>query len=330
MRIGVIGINHKLADLKLRETLAKACLRYFSSPTTSHPHHSFVPLSTCNRTEIYFSSDNLAASHSYLLQFLDQVVDDDFEQKLYSFFAHDCFKHLVSVSAGLDSAIIGETEIQGQVKAAYAKAKELTALPHDVHYLFQKSLKISKTIRMQMPHERGHHTLEDALYRAGKQRFDNPKVLFVGASAINLKILNYFKQRNIPTITLCNRTNSKSLSLGKKLSIHTLPWNQLELWHTFDCIIFGTKAQTPLILSCPEVASPKLLIDLCVPRNVCPSLEEHPMVTLLNIDEINLTIQQQKHSLSLAHEEIHNHTLKHMALFKKKTRHHSAAIFHCA
>src|SRR5262245_52879886 len=103
MRFGVVGINHKLADLKLREKLAKACQNRFLS-SSFHGDHHFVLLSTCNRTEFYFSSDDLAETHSYLLRILRQDVEDDFDQKLYTYFGTDCFLHLTRVTSGLDSA----------------------------------------------------------------------------------------------------------------------------------------------------------------------------------------------------------------------------------
>src|SRR3954466_9975105 len=106
MRVGVVGINHKLADLKLRETLAKACQRRFSAGNSLHGNHSFVLLSTCNRTEAYFTSYELAETHTYLLNILRQEVFEEFDHKLYSFFGSDCFAHLARVTAGLDSAII--------------------------------------------------------------------------------------------------------------------------------------------------------------------------------------------------------------------------------
>ena len=120
----MLGINHKLADLKLRELLAKASQRRFGAGISTHGSHHFILLSTCNRTEIYFCSDDLAATHTYLLSILRNEVDEEFDQKLYSYFGRDCFHHLARVTAGLDSAIVAETEIQGQVKKAYEFAAQ--------------------------------------------------------------------------------------------------------------------------------------------------------------------------------------------------------------
>ena len=122
MRVAVLGINHKLADLSLRDAIAKAFRKKFSY---SHLYDfSFVTILTCNRIEIYFSSTDLAKSQSQIIELLRQEVDEEFEQKLYSFFGHHCFLHLTRVAAGLDSAIIGETAVQGQVKDCYEEAKK--------------------------------------------------------------------------------------------------------------------------------------------------------------------------------------------------------------
>src|SRR5262249_9126270 len=139
MRVGVVGINHRLADLKLREMLAKACQRRFGPAYYTPGEHTFVLLSTCNRTEVYFSSEELASTHTNLLKILRNDVNQEFDQKLYSFFGYDCFLHLSRVASGLDSASVLETEIQGQVKAAYENATDCISLPGDVHFLFQKS-----------------------------------------------------------------------------------------------------------------------------------------------------------------------------------------------
>src|SRR5436853_2688901 len=109
MRVGVVGINHKLADLKLREQLAITCLKRFGPSQSVHSDHHFIVLSTCNRTEVYFSSDDLAMTHSYLLSILRLDVDEEFDHKLYSYFGVDCFSHLAKVASGLDSAILAET-----------------------------------------------------------------------------------------------------------------------------------------------------------------------------------------------------------------------------
>lgn len=306
MRIGVVGINHKLADVKLRELLAKACHRRFGRSSTHFGDHAFIPLSTCNRTEVYFVSEELADTHTYILNVLREEVGEEFDQKLYSYFGLDCFLHLSKVTAGLDSAIFGETEIQGQVKTAYEKTKEYLTLPLELHYLFQKSLKIAKQIRSTMPTQRNLPSLEHAIWNKGMNYFkeiDNIRILFVGASEINIKVISFFKSKNIHNMTLCNRTAEKSIQASESQGIKMINWNRLHSWHEFDWVIFGTKSPDSLIKAIPvdfQEEKKKLLIDLSVPRNVDPAVEKDSRITLFNIDQLN-------HTLSLGKQRLHHH-----------------------
>lgn len=333
MRIGVLGINHKLADLQLRELLAKACERRFAAGNSLHALHTFILLSTCNRTEIYFSSEDLAESHSYLLTILRQEVEQDFDQKLYSFFGVDCFLHLCRVTAGLDSAIVAETEIQRQVKAAYENAALYLTLPSELHYLFQKSLKIAKQVRTQLPLKPGLPDIEHAILNTGYPLFDNSdiKILFVGASDINIKILRFLKSKHYQNITLCNRTRERAENLASHHALRLLDWRNLSSWPTYDWIIFGTKSPETLIHPhdlLTTVVKPKLLIDLSVPRNVDPLLNHYPNITLLNIDQINRSLQTRHHTFTqtlLQAEQIIAHAAKtHLHLFYQKSRQRKA------
>lgn len=330
MRVGVVGINHKLADLKLREKLAKTCQRRFGPSESTHAVHNFVLLSTCNRTEVYFSSEDLANSHSHLLSILRYDVDEDFDQKLYSYFGHDCFIHLCRVTAGLDSAIIAETEIQGQVKAAYEAVLEFHRLPFDLHYLFQKSLTIGKKIRSNLPLKPGLPDIEHAIFSTGTDLFKNikdTKVLFIGASEINEKILGYLRNKKMENITLCNRSLENAQNLAEKFQINIMGWEKFPLWHQYEWIIFGTKAPDHLIKSNDILnmhISPKLIIDLSVPRNVEPKVGNHPNITLLNIDQLNRTLKiRKKHmnkSLTKAEELVADSTAQYIRLFNEKEK----------
>lgn len=333
MRVGVLGINHKLADLKFRELLAKACQRRFSPEMSLHGNHHFVLLSTCNRTEVYFSSEELTATHSYLLNILRQDVLDisqDFDQKLYSYFGGDCFLHLCRVTAGLDSAIVAETEIQGQVKAAYERTLEFCRLPYELHYLFQKSLGIAKKVRGVLPVKPGLPNVEHAILQTGEHLFEAPrqaKVLFIGASEINQKILCFLKAKHITRLTLCNRSEEKGQRIANLHDVPFAGWDEVERWHTYDWVILGTKASEHLI-SYKQMPNhcigQKLVIDLSVPRNVDPLLSRHTNITLLNIDQINrrLKIRRKSMHLSLhaAEELIIQATNQQIHLFQEKER----------
>ncbi len=326
MRFGILGINYKLADLKLREQLAKSCQLRFGAINSFSDFH-FVLLSTCNRTELYFSSEDLSHTHSYLLGMLRLDIQEEFDQKLYSFFGIDCFSHLTRVTAGLDSAVLAESEIQGQVKTAYEQASDYRLLPKELHFLFQKSLGIAKRIRTQLKLGRGMPTLEQAILQTSRCFFNGQldyKILFVGASEINLKILQYLQLKGLSSITLCNRSNESATKIAKELHIDTLGWEHLHRWQEFDWIIFGTKASEHLITR-EEYSirlSTHLIMDLSVPRNVDPLLGRIPGITLLNIDQINrmLTIKHRslKQTVCDAEHCIAESIQRHTSHFRQK------------
>lgn len=330
MRVGVLGINHKLAGLELRELLAKICHRRLHPGQSTHGEHSFILLSTCNRTEIYFSSENLADTHSYLLSILRQDVSEDFDQKLYSYFSKDCLLHLCRVTSGLDSAIVAETEIQGQVKNAYETAQQFRRLPFELHYLFQKALGIAKKARSVLPAKPGIPDIGHAIYQTGQylsKELADPKILFVGASDINETILSFMKSKQLSNITLCNRTKENGQEAAAKHQVTFAPWDEVKNWQAYDWVIFGTKATDYLLhsgMSVDACVGRKLVIDLSVPRNVDPKLSTHPSITLLNIDQINRRLKvRRKHlfdSLHQAEEMIADSIAQQMKLFEEKEK----------
>ncbi len=303
MRFGVIGLNNKLADLRLREALAKACHRRFSAELGWDADHHGVLLSTCNRTEVYFCSEDLAATHTYLLRLLRADVGQDLEQKVYSFFGQECLLHLARVTTGLDSAIIGETEIQGQVRLAYEQAMSDRKLPKEMHFLFQKALKVGKQVRTSVPMSKWVPDLEHAVLSTGGALFLEPKqanLLFVGASDINNKILSFLKCKGFEKITICNRTDVRGGALAGCHGARVLPWEQRKSWVEYDWVIFGTKAPeyVATLQDLPQGRIPaKLVIDLSVPRNVDPAIASRG-IQLLNIDEIQATLHRRCHHLA--------------------------------
>ncbi len=326
MRVGIVGLNHKLANLTLRERLSKACQSYFCDYV--HDDHSFVLLSTCNRTEIYFSSEDLTGTHTFLLDLLRRMVPEEFDQKLYSYFGHDCFLHLARVVAGLDSAIVAETEIQGQVKNTYESVSAKRRLPKELHYLFQKTLKIGKLIRSEYAMGRGMPDIEHAVYTTASQYFEDIKdrnILIVGASAINHKIVNYLKLKQCSRLTICNRTIARGQQTAASLNIPFTPLHTVN-WTSYNCLIFGTKSQEHLLNThtLRNVNSSKLIIDLSVPRNVDPALSKHPLINLLDIDELNCSLHMRKeqmlHLLRSAEKRASMETQKHVHLYYKREK----------
>ena len=264
--IGVLGINFKTAELPLREAVARGASTLSGERAVFWPY-PMVVLSTCNRAEIYFSADDLAAAHSALLAHLRPYVEGPFEHCLYSYFGIDCFAHLCRVTAGFDSAIFAETEIQRQVKVAYGSAKYLSA---PLHYVFQKALKVGKGVRNQLD-LRDRPTLYGTLWQLAE--WQNRSILLVGYSEINRGLLSFLTHKGVENISLCTRSD---IHLE---GVRVCGRDELGHWRNYDVIVCASKANGYLISG--QSNRSHTIFDLSVPRNVDPDTG----ATLYNIDQ---------------------------------------------
>lgn len=325
MRVGVVGINFKSAPLEIREKLAKAC-RYCFGPTALNSRlQDVILLSTCNRTEIYFSSENLAETQTEIIATLRDFVDIPFEQRLYSFFGPDCFLHLAKVAAGLDSAILAETEIQQQVRNAYRASCSVYSLSLPLHFLFQKTFKISKAIRSTFPLPRGLPSLESVLFELLKQTgiSQPPKVLLIGNSHINRQLLNFFYARGGLDMTLCTRSKESALGVITERRISLVGWEALPVWRDWDAVICSTCQGGYLLRQDNKGSSRRhLLIDLSVPRLIDPALARDPLIHLLNMEEISALVDGRRRCLlqqaDITTTYLESSVARYLELFQQK------------
>ncbi len=292
MRVGVIGVNFKSSELRLRELLTRAFHRCFQESETPL---AAVLLSTCNRSELYFSTEDLAETHGEILAVLRREVEVPFEHVLYSYFGGECFAHLAAVVCGLDSAIVAETEIQRQVKHAYAEGCRRYALSSSLHFMFQKCLKIGKWARTTLFLPSGRGSLESLVFQVGKlilKELNGASLLFVGNSEINRKIIAYFKERRIKELTLCTRSPESAKHLG----IQAVGIEKLAAWRDYDIVVCGTK-QSDYLITAKGVKSKgksQVIFDLSIPRAVEPLLGRHPEVHLFNIEELGQMVDRKR------------------------------------
>jgi glutamyl-tRNA reductase len=282
LKIGVIGLNHKTADLAFREAMAKGAAGLAGGKAVFFPH-PIVLLSTCNRTEIYFGGDDLTEAHSDLLRTLRRQIPDSFEHRLYSYFGIDCFFHLGKVAAGLDSAILAETEIQRQVKIAYARAAEIASLPSCMHYVFQKALKLGKSIRNRLEIDRGTPHLFQAIWNLAKETLKR-RILLVGHSEVNRKFSHFLYQKGIRNFSLATQ-NPSAVSIR---GVEPCGREELAHWLKYDLIVCAASSDQYLLTG---TGLGQIIFDLSVPRNVDPEIRG---VKLYNIEEMNRWIEQRR------------------------------------
>jgi len=277
MQVGIVGINHKSSTLPLREALAKAFQKAFEKKAG-------VLLSTCNRTEFYFCTPNLTDTQIEILFLLRQEMNENFKHALYSYFGFDCFNHLGQVVSGLDSAIFGESEIQRQVKLAYEHAKSERNLPHEIHYLFQKALRIGKKMRSSCLMEKKGLALSYAIYELIQKHcrsVQESTVLLIGNSAINRKLIAFLQFKGAKHLTLCTRMKN---AVFRNVLVEN--WNVLRRWNRYDVVISGTNHNNHILKKPSRSFQKTLLFDLSVPRNIDPKLGSDPDLKLYNIDQI--------------------------------------------
>lgn len=326
LQIGVIGMNHKTASIHLREQLSRECQRLFEPASFFLSDICVVPLLTCNRVEIYFSSSNLAETHTLLLDLLRKALGSFFEPFFYSFFGKDAFLHLASVSSGLDSAFMGESEIQGQVRRAYKEACNFSFLSKDLHFVFQKTLKIGKDIRTRFSNPSSM-----ALGNIVAQEIEdflpstlNRKLLFVGFSRMNLSLFPGLVPV-VQSIDFCNRNQQKMKTFLEEKKCGAFTFSELATrWTDYDCVLFGTHAGKYLAMTQHLIQAkmkPRLLIDLSMPRNVDPKLAHFHQTRVLNIDQLHQKAEKESlenESISIRNQYVGDKVQRYVELFKTK------------
>lgn len=331
MQIGVVGLNHKTASLALREKLTKICHRFMQTAEVPE-QHSLVFLTTCNRVEIYFSSTDVHGTCEYLLRSLRKELGKEAEEILYTHFKTHCFEHLARVTSGIDSVVMGETEIQGQVKRSYEKAKEKQCLDSSLHYCFQKCLKIGKEIRSMCSELVAIPSLERTVWLRMRSLFQEGKVLFVGASEINSKVIRYLQsKKRSDQLFLCNRSQERGALFAEREGIQCVSWEELENCGDYDVVVVGTKAPGYLITNenfqSKDPCKTRLIVDLSVPRNVDPSVGGEAF-SLINIEELHDEIEANRRvrvdKVMLVEQKIQESVARYIDLHRKKQGFESA------
>jgi glutamyl-tRNA reductase len=307
MAVWALGINHTTAPLDLRGRFAFAIdqiqptLKGLRESFSRHPEVAII--STCNRTEIYCAGESPQVAHT--LQWLARsgdVAPDLLSSHTYTLQDGLAARHAFRVASGLDSMVLGEPQILGQMKDAVRAADEAGALGTTLNQLFQRSFAVAKEVRTST--EIGAHSISMAAasVRLASQLFEDLSkvhVLFVGAGEMIELAATHFAARNPRSITVANRT----LERGEKLASHfggdvmrlaDLP----ERLHEFDVVISSTASTLPIIgLGAVERAlrarkhRPMFMVDLAVPRDIEPEVRDLEDVYLYTVDDLATVVQ---------------------------------------
>lgn len=303
MSIVVIGLNHRSTPLDLLErmtisdaALPKALHNLISRGDVSEA----VVLSTCNRTEIYAVAERFHGAYQDIRDFLAEVAflaPEDFSDHLYTHYDAPAVAHLFAVASGLDSAVLGESEILGQVKVAWDRSREEGAAGPGLNLLFRHALEAGKRARTNTGIARSITSVSQAAVALAADRLGalaGRRVLVLGAGDMGEAMVLGLAKAGVADIAIANRTAERATELaarvgGRAVRIHDLVSAVAEV----DVLLSSTGAASPLLevddvreVLAKRSGAPLLIVDVAVPRDVDPAVAMLDGVTLLDMDDL--------------------------------------------
>ncbi len=303
MSIVVLGVNYHTSPVTLLEKVMipvpamSEALRVLSSHSDIR---EVVVLSTCNRTEVYAVAERFHAAHTDILEFLCETSGlsaDEITPYLYSQFDDDAVVHLFEVAAGIDSAILGETEIVGQVRDAWDFAMKQGTSRSTLNLLFRYALESGKRARTETGISRSTASVAHAAVEMAEEilgTLSGKRVLVIGAGEMGEGVAGALSRAGTESITVLNRTVSRAEALADKIGARVSDFESLE--HELaaaDVVLACTGAggviiDRELLARVREgVSTPILVVDIALPRDVAASVAELPGVTLRDLDNLS-------------------------------------------
>jgi glutamyl-tRNA reductase len=326
MAVWTLGLNHTTAPLDLRGRFAFAVdqlaptlqgLRSDLAQRTDQTPEAAI-LSTCNRTEIYCAADQAAAADT--LRWLAQaggVSAQELQSHTYLLEGNEAARHAFRVASGLDSMVLGEAQILGQLKDAVRAAEQAGALGSTLNQLFQRTFAVAKEVRTAT--EIGAHSISMAAasVRLASQLFEdlkNIKVLFVGAGEMIELVVTHFAAKQPRSMAIANRSMERGEKLAGRFGAEVMRLAELpDRLHEFDAVISCTASTLPLIgLGAVERAlkkrkhRPMFMVDLAVPRDIEPEVKALEDVYLYTVDDLASVVQagQAQRQAAVAEAEV--------------------------
>ncbi|MGE5576260.1 MAG: glutamyl-tRNA reductase [Syntrophothermus sp.] len=308
MHIVTVGLNHKTAPVEVREKLSFAGTRRETGlqRLKEQPRlQEAVILSTCNRTEIYAASEDLTGARQSVVGFLNEVqqgLENQLERYLYNFYDLEAVQHLFVVASGLDSMILGEPQILGQVKEALAVAQERKTVAAYLSKLFQHSVEVGKRVRTETEIGQNAVSISYAAVELARKIFgalEGKVVLIVGAGKMSELTVKNLQEHGASAILVTNRTYERACQLARDFGGEPVAFEALgETLQKADIVISSTGAPHLVIHydTVQEVMRARrnrslFLVDIAVPRDIDPKVNELDNVYLYNIDDLHSVVE---------------------------------------
>ncbi len=332
-RLCVVGLSHKTAPIELRERVAipEGGLSDALKRLTGLPGvREAMILSTCNRVEIYASLDESIAVE-LLMPFLSGS-HAEVEKALYRLEGDEALRHVFKVTASLDSMVIGESQILGQVKEAYALAVAAQTVGPVLQKTLPRAFQLAKRVRTETDVAKSSASIASAAVDLAEQIFGKiagRSVLCVGAGKMGDLSARHLKSAGVGPLHVVNRTLSRAEALADKLGGHAAPWSDLEsLLAKVDIVLCSTGATEPVITA--EQVSRVMrarkgrwlfFIDIAVPRDVHADVGQIENVYLYDVDTLEKVVSQNLEGRERAADQADKILLEELARFVVAERH---------
>lgn len=335
MHLGVLGINSSSCPLEIREKATLAFQKRFSLEVCMKTSFPFVLLLTCQRVELYFFSNEVKQITRQVICELEEEIEGLKSSFFYFFFDELVWEHLAKVTTGLESIVIGETEIQGQVKRAYHLYKENNILSGALHALFQKTLALAKNYRSKQVYPKNAPSFESVIIRKIKEEFGSNtflKVLFIGYSKMNQSLLLSFHRKGYVNLHLATQTPKEEMVRGiGNLKVFTRTVLQKPL--DFDVIISATKDLDGCIKKEMLEEGKKIIFDLSIPRTIDTGCKSKEGCHLYNLEELSEIYKQQVSMPCWLHkehkEQIQKKSFEAYRRYEAKSKKKAGKELHC-
>lgn len=310
MTLIALGINHNTASLDVREKVAFSSTQIESALRAAIAGAGLSEvaiLSTCNRTELYAYGSSQANSLIQWLAEYKQVNVAELEQSHYLYTASEAASHMMKVASGLDSLVLGEPQILGQMKSAYAVAREAGVLGGHLHDVFQRVFSVAKRVRSETAIGENPVSVAYAAVSLAQQIFSDLKqdtALLIGAGETIELVARHLAEQGIKKLIVANRTLGNARSLAEQFGAEAILLADIpEHLHRADIVISSTASHLPLLgKGAVEQAlkrrrhKPMFMVDIAVPRDIEAQVGDLADVYLYTVDDLKEVIDENMRS----------------------------------
>lgn len=299
MQLFALGLNHHTAPVSIREQVAfqpERLVQALGDLVRAKPVKEAAIISTCNRTELYFATEEPQYAADWFAEY-HRMALHDLAPYLYTFPQRDAVRHVFRVASGLDSMVIGEPQILGQVKDAVRQAEQAGTLGTTLHKLFQRTFSVAKEVRSTTAIGANTVSMAAAAVHLSERIFERvseQRVLFVGAGEMIELCAAHFGGERPKKMTIANRTPARAKALAERFGADVLRLDQVaESLAAYDIVVSCTGSPLPIVgLGMVERAlkarrhRPMVMVDLAVPRDIEPEVAALGDVFLYTVDDL--------------------------------------------